>query len=396
MADIIDYALLNAHKDFDKLPYSKIDGLVFAQLIYLSLDGIVPDAHTRGKGLLFSDIAETDNYNAMFPLERTEERNKKLLNAVAYSKRYGKVRVNYFENIFDIEKDTQFCAVTFILPNGDACLTFRGTDATITGWKENFNMLFTSPVASQIHAADYVNRVAKKISGDIILVGHSKGGNLAIYAAAKCNEYAKGKIIEVQSFDSPGFAKEFIDSEEHIQAEKIVSKFIPEESLVGVILNNRERYRIIKSAGSGFYQHDPFMWQVDIESNDFIDGEKLYLSSQFFDVTFNDWVNSSTPEQKEQYIEALFRMIDAANSENVTSFIDWTENIKNNSSIVYENLKELDPETRNLVLKGFANLFSTINKNVKSTPKKLWNDAVRKIKKKTAQEGVTEDKSNQE
>ena len=391
MADIIDYALLNAHKDFDTLPYSKIDSLVFSELAYLSFDNIVPDLKNRGKGLLFSDIAENENYEAIFPLERTAERNKKLLNAVSYSNRYGKVRVNYYEDIFDIEKDTQFCAITFILPNGDACVAFRGTDSTITGWKENFNMLFTSPVSAQSHSVTYVDTIAKKITGNIILTGHSKGGNLAIYSGTMCSPLAKAKIVEIQSFDSPGFTKEFIESAEHIEAEKIITKYIPEESLIGVLLNNRENYRIIKSEGSGIMQHDPFLWQIDITNNDFIDGEKLYMSSKFFDATFNDWVYSSTPEQREQFVEALFKMINTANTENATSFIDWSENLKNNSSVIYENLKGLDPETRNLVLKGFGNLFSTINKNVKSTPKKLWNDTLKKIKEKANQENLNQE-----
>lgn len=386
MADIIDYALLNAHKDFDTLPYSKIDSLVFSELAYLSFDNIVPDCKSRGKGLLFSDIAESENYEALFPLERTAERNKKLLNAVAYSKRYGKIRVNYYEDIFDIEKDTQFCAITFILPNGDASIAFRGTDSTITGWKENFNMLFTSPVAAQSHSVTYVDAVAKKIKGNIMLTGHSKGGNLAIYSGTMCSPLAKSKIVEIQAFDSPGFTKDFIESKEHTETEKIIVKYIPEESLVGVLLNNRENYRIIKSDGSGIMQHDPFLWQIDIQNNDFIDGEKLYKSSQFFDATFNDWVNGSTPEQREQFVEALFQMINAVNSENATSFIDWSEYIRNNSSVAYETLKGLDPEVRSLVMHGIGDMFSSINKNVKSTPKKLWNDTLKKFKEKTMQE----------
>lgn len=376
--DIIDYAILNAHKDFDKLPFSKIDGLIFSQLSYLSFDNIVPDVKNRSNGLLLSQIAENENYEAIFPLERTAERNKKLLNAVAYSNRYGKIRVNYYEDIFDAEKDTQFCAITFIFPNGDACIAFRGTDSTITGWKENFNMLFTSPVAAQSHSAAYVEQVAKKVKGNITLAGHSKGGNLAIYAGTMCSDEAKKKIIEIQSFDSPGFTKEFIESEKHLATEEKIAKFIPEESMVGLMLNNRENYRIIKSEGSGIMQHDPFMWQV--ENDDFVNGEKLYLRSKFFDDTFNNWVYSSEPQQREKFVEALFQMIQAANAENVDGFIEWADNLKGNSSVIYENLKDLDSETRNLVLKGLGNLFSTINKNVKSTPKKLWADTLKKIK----------------
>lgn len=391
MTDIIDYALLNAHKSFDTLPYSKIDSLVFSELAYLSFDNIVPDSKSRGKGLLFSDIAESEDYEALFPLERTAERNKKLLNAVAYSKRYGKVKVNYYDDIFDIEKDTQFCAITFILPNGDACIAFRGTDSTITGWKENFNMLFSSPVAAQSHSVIYIDTVAKKIKGNIILTGHSKGGNLAIYSGTMCSPLYKSKIVEIHAFDSPGFTKEFIESKAHNETESIIRKFMPEESLVGVLLNNRENYRIIKSEGSGIMQHDPFLWQIDIPNNDFIDGEKLYMSSKFFDATFNDWVNSSAPEQREQFVEALFEMINAFNSENALSFVDLTDNIKSNSSTAYETLKGLDPEVRSLVIHGIGGLFSTFNKNVKSTPKKLWNDTLKKLKEKANQDNTSEE-----
>lgn len=380
MADIIDYALLNAHKDFDTLPYSKIDGLVLSQLAYLNYNNVVPNIASDRDGVFLSQVAESEDYEAVFPLERTAERNKRLLNAVAYSNRYGKIKVNYREDIFDSEKEIQFYAVTFILPNGDACIAFRGTDSTITGWKENFNMLFMSPVTSQKYAVRYVDTVAEKIDGNIYIMGHSKGGNLAIYAATKCHSLAKSKFIEIQSYDSPGFTKEFIESKKYIQTEKIISKFIPEESMVGVILNDNSNCRIIKSSGSGVMQHDPFLWQIDIENNDFIDGEKLYLSSQFFDATFNDWVNNAKPSHREQFIEALFRMVDAANSENARSFLELSENIKNNSSAFYENLKELDPETRNLILKGFGKLLSTVNKNLKSAPKYFWEDTAKKLK----------------
>lgn len=376
--NIIDFALLNAHKSFDKLPFSKIDGLVFAQLSYLAFDNLVPDSKSRGKGLYLSQVAECNDYEALFPLERTEERNKKLLNSVAYSNRYGKIRVNYYEDIFDIEKDTQFSAITFIFPNGDACIAFRGTDSTITGWKENFNMLFTSPVSAQSLSVPYVEKVAKRIKGNITLVGHSKGGNLAIYAGTMCNDATKKKIVEIQSFDSPGFTKEFIESEKHLATDSKIVKFIPEESAIGFLLNNRENYRIIKCDGSGIMQHDPFMWQI--ENYDFINGEKNYAGAHFFDETFNDWVYNSAPEDRERFVDALFEMINAANAENALSFLDWSENIKNNPSAVYEILKDFDPETRNLVFKGFGNLFSSINRNVKSAPKKLWADTVKKIK----------------
>ena len=382
--NIIDYALLNAHKDFDTLPFSKIDGLIFAQLAYISFDNLVPDTKSRSNGLYLSEIAECDDYEALFPLERTAERNKKLLNAAAYSKRYGKVRVNYYQDILDYEQDTQFCAITFIMPNGDGCIAFRGTDSTITGWKENFNMLYMSPVAAQKLSVPYVEQVSKKIKGNITLVGHSKGGNLAIYSGTMCSDKTKKKIVEIQSFDSPGFSEEFINSDNYIQTEQKITKLIPEESIFGLLLNNRDTYRIIKSDGSGVLQHDPFLWQI--ENDDFISGEKVYKRSQFIDNTFNDWVYNSDPNQRKMFVEAMFDIIESTNAENAVSFVDWSDCIKNNTSLIFDALKELDPETRSLVLSGVGSIFSTLNKNVKSTPKKLWADTIKKFKDMTSSE----------
>lgn len=387
--NIIDYALLNAHKDFDTLPFSKIDGLILAQLSYLAFDNLVPDSKSRGKGLYLSQIAECNDYEALFPLERTEERNKKLLNAVAYSKRYGKIRVNYYDDILDYEQDTQFCAITFVFPNGDACIAFRGTDSTITGWKENFNMLYMSPVAAQKLSVPYVEQVSKKIKGNITIVGHSKGGNLAIYSGTMCSDKVKKKIVEIQSFDSPGFTEDFINSDNYINTEEKIVKLIPEESIFGLLLNNRNTYRIIKSDGSGVLQHDPFLWQI--ENDDFINGEKVYMRSQFIDNTFNDWVYSSDPNQRKMFVEALFDIVEATNAENAESFVDWSENLKTNSALLFDTIKDLDPETRSLVLSGVGSIFSTINKNVKSTPKKLWVDTVKKFKDMTGNEAEVEE-----
>lgn len=378
--NIIDYSVFNANRGLDSLPFSKVDGLIFAQLIYINFDGIVPCIADGSEGVHLSDIAETENYEELFPLKRTAERNKRLLNATAYSKRFGSMKVNYFENVFDYANDTQFAAVTFILPNGDVCISFRGTDATITGWKENFNMLYMSPVAAQKLSVKYVEKVAEKTTGDIILLGHSKGGNLAIYAATMCNKAVKKRIKEIQSFDSPGFSQEFINSEKYIKTEPKISKYIPEESMVGALLNNNNNYHIIKSDGTGIFQHDPFMWKI--RNNDFIPGEKITNAAQFFDETFNGWVYSTDQHQRELFIQTMFDIIEATNNQNARCFSEWSENLKGNTTLVIDTIKDLDPETRSMMLKCFGNVFSAINRNVKSTPKKLWADTKRKIKVK--------------
>lgn len=377
MASIIEYAILNANKDFEILPFSKIDGLIFAQLSYLHFDGIVPGITSRNRGVMLSEIAEHPDCESVFSLSRTAEKNKMLLNALAYSKRYGKVRVNYYQNILDAENDIQFSAVTFITDPQHAYIAFRGTDSTITGWKENCNMLFTSPVGSQTLSVPYVEKVASKFKGEITLLGHSKGGNLAIYSGVMCSDDIKDRIVEIQSFDNPGFTEEFINSEKYIQTESKIVKLVPEESMIGMILSNRGSYRVIKSNGVGFYQHDPFMWQI--ADNDFVSGSRVFTRAQIIDNTFNDWVFGFEPRQRELFIESLFNIIAETNGQNAATFSQWAQNLKNNFPTMIDAVKELDPDTRALMLQVLKHLFSTANGNVIATPKKLLKGRIKKL-----------------
>ena len=377
MASIIEYAVSNANKDFQCLPFSKIDGLIFAQLSYMHFDDIVPGIKSRNRGVLLSEIAEHPDYESIFPLPRTAEKNKMLLNALAYSKRYGKVRVNYYQNILDDENDIQFSAVTFITDPQHAYIAFRGTDATITGWKENCNMLFTSPVGSQTLSVPYVEKVASKFKGEITLIGHSKGGNLAIYSGVMCSEDIKERITEILCFDNPGFTDEFINSKKYLESEHKIVKFVPEESMIGMILSNRGSYKVIKSHGIGFFQHDPFMWQI--EDNDFVSGNRVVTRAQIIDDTFNDWVFGFEPRQRELFVESLFNIIAETNGQNAATFGQWAENLRGNIPTMIDAVKELDPDTRALMLKVFRHLFSTANGNVIATPKNILKGRIRKL-----------------
>ncbi len=378
MAGIIEYSLINANKDFDKLPFTKVDGLIFAQLAYLDFDTFVPDRQLFARGVTFSKICEQEDFDSLFPLERTARKNLLLFNAMAYSKRYGKVRINYHENIFDSEKEIQFSATTFIMPDGNACVSFRGTDSTITGWRENFNMLYNDTVPAQISAVKYLNNVARKVRGNITVVGHSKGGNLAIYASVMCSPKTKEKIVEVQSFDSPGFTEDFVASEKYLETESIILKFVPEDSMIGMLLNNTASYRIVKSEGEGIHQHDPFLWIV--EDNDFVTGEKIHTKAKFVNSTFKEWVSKFTPEQRQLFVDAMFDIIEVTNVQKAESFVDWSENLKGNTTLILDTIKDLDPETRNFMLKVLRNIFPSATDSVLTKPKRIIKDTFDKIK----------------
>ena len=386
MSGIIDYSLANAHKDFNALPFSKVDGLIFAQLAYLDFDTFVPEKQLFARGITFAKIAEQDGFENLFPLERTARKNLLLFNSMAYSKRYGKVRINYHENVFDPLNAIQFSATTFLLPDGNACVSFRGTDSTITGWRENFDMLYNDTVPAQILSAKYLNTVAGKIKGKITVVGHSKGGNLAIYAGVMCSDKTKEKIIEIQSFDSPGFTEDFIASKNYLEMESKIVKFVPEESMIGMLLNDTDTYRIVKSDGEGIHQHDPFLWIV--EDNDFVTGKKIDTKAKFVTSTFKEWVGNFTPEQREVFVDGIFDIIQATNAQKAESFIDWSENLKSNNALFFETIKDLDPETRSFMLKFLGNIFPSAKDSLLVTPKKIIKSTLDKIKSKRADEDV--------
>ena len=386
MSGIIDYSLANAHKDFNALPFSKVDGLIFAQLAYLDFDTFVPEKQLFARGITFAKIAEQDGFENLFPLERTARKNLLLFNSMAYSKRYGKVRINYHENVFDPLNAIQFSATTFLLPDGNACVSFRGTDSTITGWRENFDMLYNDTVPAQILSAKYLNTVAGKIKGKITVVGHSKGGNLAIYAGVMCSDKTKEKIIEIQSFDSPGFTEDFIASKNYLEMESKIVKFVPEESMIGMLLNDTDTYRIVKSDGEGIHQHDPFLWIV--EDNDFVTGKKIDTKAKFVTSTFKEWVGNFTPEQREVFVDGIFDIIQATNAQKAESFIDWSENLKSNNALFFETIKDLDPETRSFMLKFLGNIFPSAKDSLLVTPKKIIKSTLDKIKSKRADEDI--------
>ena len=383
MSGIIDYSLLNAHKDFNSLPFSKIDGLMFAQLAYLDFHNIITDDDVFPRGITISHMTELENFETLFNLERTAKRNQMLFNSMAFSKRYGKIKVKYHANVFDPEKAIQFSATTFLFPNGDACVSFRGTDATITGWRENCYMLYNDTVHAQHLAVKYLNDVAKKIKGKITVVGHSKGGNLAIYAGVMCTPKTKEKIVEIQSFDSPGFTENFISSQKYLDTQDIIVKFVPEESMIGMLLNNTDTYRIVKSEGEGMRQHDPYLWIV--ENNDFVTGVKIHAKTKFINTTFKEWVGNFTPEQREIFIDGLFHIVEATNKQHSETFGEWSENLKGNASLFFDTIKDMDPETKSFMFKVLGNIFPTATDTVLTQPKRIFKHGIRKIKSRKSE-----------
>ena len=343
---IIDYVLFNANKDFDEIPFNKIDALIFAQLSYLNYTGIVEDTRSESKGVYLHEIAEHEKFPEIFTLPRTAENNTKLFNAVAYSKRYGKVKAKFYEDIAEKDSDTQFCGVVFVLPKNLNVISFRGTDSTILG-------------------------------GKVTVTGHSKGGNLAIYSSVYCKNENKKKIKRIISFDSPGFTEEFVNDESYIETLPKISKFVPEESMVGMLLTDKSTVQIVKSDGIGFYQHDPFMWQID--GITFVPGTKIVMRAKIIDTTFNEWVFGFAPEQREQFLEGMFLLIEKTNEADSPTFRQWMENLLTNIPLALDAVKGLSPQDRALSSKVIRQFFTSMGSSVVLNQKNYFNERIKKL-----------------
>ena len=139
--------------------------------------------------------------------------------------------------------------------------------------------------------------------------GHSKGGNLAVYAAAFCSFATKSRVNVVYNNDGPGFHESIINSQEYQEILPRIHTFLPQSSIIGRLLNHKEQTTILKSTQTGIMQHDLYSWQV--EGKKFVSLEELTNGSQFVDKTIKDWLKAVSPEQRGECIDILFQILES-------------------------------------------------------------------------------------
>jgi len=317
MADMLDYLAWRGDIEFTQLPVNPVDALIFSTLSYIKFEDIVPDNPNQSISLA---EAAAGLFSLADPVSRTRvKKDLDLLKAVAESARFDNIRMTFYRSILIPEEDTQFAAVTIFLEDGSAYIAFRGTDNTLTGWKEDFNMSFQSSVPAQHLALAYVQEFAAVHSIPIWMGGHSKGGNLAVYAAAKCGELLQKRIVEVYSQDGPGFSEAMMKDPGYRNILPKVRSFLPQSSVIGMLLEHEEPYTIIKSNQVGIMQHDPYSWQV--LGADFVQVEELTADSRFLDRTFRNWLSRMTNEERSEFFDTVFELLESTGAERTGELI---------------------------------------------------------------------------
>ena len=311
MKNMLDYIKEFGHVSFEERAFSEIDALVLTELEYLPLEKVVPSDENGENFVTVKEIAEymQEHKQELFdenPMMITQERHE-VSQVIADAPRFQSLKFFGVVSVWDKDTTKQFAAITVEVEPSVRLVVFRGTDDTLIGWKEDFLMTYSPLVAAQTDAKEYLAKQASLWDGDLMISGHSKGGNLAIYAAATQVEDVQLRIVDIFCFDSPGLYRSVLETKGYQNIVPLAMRYIPQDSLVGLMLESEVPYVIVKSNATGAMQHSAMTWEI--EDGQFIKMEKLTKNSQLNDQTFKKWTESVSDEELELFWNVFFELL---------------------------------------------------------------------------------------
>lgn len=369
MASIMEYLDWRGDIPFSFDPFNETDNLLLCQIAYVHYENIVPGMDTDDT-VSVCDAAK--KYLELHPTPRSEVRSGsvQLLQKMAQTVRFKDVRIGGYVSSFSREKDEQMSAVTFFLPDGTAYVSFRGTDNSLSGWKEDLNLSFLSDTPGQQHAAAYLSFYLKNTGCPLRVGGHSKGGNYAVYASAFCDAGIRERIQVIYNNDGPGFLEDVLARPEYQEIVPKVRSIIPEGSLFGLLLYHSYPHHIIKSTGKGLFQHDMMTWQVLGSSLEAAPG--LTQTSVFLEKTVRDWVENINYEDRQAFVDSLFEILTSGGADTLREL--------NQSSLkekmdLFKSFREMDTRDQKLFVQTFGDLlksgWNTLYEGISETGKGL-------------------------
>lgn len=350
MADILSYLDWRGDLSFKERPFNDVDNLILSELAYLDMNGIVPGPGEDGI------IAVKDVYPLYIQMGYDQScmpnDPRHLACAAAQSERFGEIRLWRYADEIDRERQIQFAAVTCFLPDGGIYVAYRGTDHSLVGWREDFNTSFMNETPGQFQAASYLNAVMAATQGPVMVGGHSKGGNLAVYAAAFCDQAYRDRITVVYSNDGPGFNDKITETEEYRAVLPKVQLTIPESSIIGIIMDNKHASRIVRCSSSNWLeQHNPYSWQVNFQGFELAEDQSV--SSRFLNSALDQWISSLTDEEKVIFVNAVFDSMEASGA---ATLEDLIEDKRASYNAIVKAARQLDPEVQKSVVETLKKL----------------------------------------
>ncbi len=362
MSNIIDYIKWRGDLSFDQAPINEIDNIILARFSYLPFKYIELNN--------METIESISNKMKDFDIERfLWDDDKEFIKLLGQVDRYKNLKTTNYIEIFDKAAEKQFAAITILLSNKTSYISFRGTDSSLVGLKEDLNMSFMENVPSQKEAVNYLNNIARKNKDKLIIGGHSKGGNLAVYSAIFCEDKIKNRIEKVINADGPGFDKSIIQTENYRKILNKIETYIPQSSIVGRLLEHEEEYQVVKSIQKGVMQHDIYSWQV--EPLMLVRIPTLTNNSEMFNGIVRDWVKNTTPEQRKNFINLIYDIITTTDAK---SLGDFSKNTAKKIGIILNSYRSVNEEDRKemerMVKLILESAVKVIKENITSTQEK--------------------------
>lgn len=358
MGNIITYVQEKGHLAFDELGFNEVDSLILSELSYLDFS-----CCTNGPVAFEMTIGQLKDagFHASCPSnDFSPDRCAELFDALSASRRFRDVGVDFFVNEIDPREEKQFSAVTFRLSPRLHYIAYRGTDNSFVGWKEDLNMSFLEDIPAQKSAVAYLERMAERMRSAWILGGHSKGGNLAVYAAMSAPPKVQKDVALVYDHDGPGFLERVLQRPGFQAVRNRIYKTVPESAVVGLLLAEHEDYTVVESDARAIMQHDPFSWQV--EDGDFVRAKDTDILSKTTDRTLNNWLSTMDEDARRTFVDALYALIQATGARTLP---ELTENWRSNIPSVYIAVRQMDPQIRKA-------MFETVGSLIRASGESVW------------------------
>lgn len=382
MQTIFDYLDWRGDLTFQKDPFNEVDNLVLSVLSYMEFEGVVPSEGERG-GISLAEVAE--HFKAPKedpePVYNKEFYNNlpKLLLGCAQTERFKDLQLSHYVNEVDFEKTKQFSALVFSQNWRTHFIAFSGTGETLAGWKEDLQMSFKSAVPAQKQAATYTKKAMSDMPGRFMLGGHSKGGNLAVFAAANLPKHMQRRLTAIYNNDGPGFQSKVINSTGYQNIVEKVNTYLPKSSVVGMILEHSGDYKVVGSFETGIMQHDAFSWGVRGPHFAYEDGLDSY--SQSINKTLRAWLEKVPMDEREEFINALFDILQASGAK---TFGELNEDKLPSATAMINTLLHLETQTKTHLKEVLEILFSEGQKEIKKKISEEFDHLTKKLVKKKA------------
>ena len=362
MPNILDYIKWRGDLSFSQSEFNEVDNLILSRFAYLPLDGLYKN--------LTDTVTIKELYYKWLQNDIDEEKilqkeDVDLFPLIAESNRFGSLKTTMYINKISKQEEKQFSAVTILLPKNIIYISYRGTDNTLVGWKEDFNISLDIDIPSQKEAVKYLETTYKSLKQKMLVGGHSKGGNLAMYASIFCNKDIKNEILKVYNNDGPGLSKQIIDTEEYKNNLNKIVSYIPQNSIIGKLMYHEEKFQIIKSTQKGIMQHDLYTWQI--LGDKFIHLKEVTNESEYIDAVIKEWTTRFTPKQRNEFINIIYDIAKESNSDTLYQMSKnrfktvgnlikaYHKTSKKNKQIISQTLSELFNITKQGVFKNMDN-----------------------------------------